>query len=186
MATFLAVPFWGTKLAATNFRCTPRHEPQESVACREPQVRGFGVASNDLRQFTKGQARGRMRRGHLTPSDRCPSHPFLFWLGGVFKDFFFRIKAPFFLDCFFGVPFVFHTRQNRESVAGVLIPAGCLGPPARRPFAHFVWLGGFPYENRLQKKSWYPYSNLSTGGPNCGTLVPSEFTHQVARGTCPL
>ena len=32
-----------------------------------------------------------------------------------------------------------------------------LGPPARCS----IWLGGFPYSNRLQKKRPYPHSNLS-------------------------
>ena len=32
-----------------------------------------------------------------------------------------------------------------------------------------VWLGGFPYKTRAQKKG-YPYSNLSTGGPR-GVVV---------------
>ena len=42
-----------------------------------------------------------------------------------------------------------------------------LGPPVARPFANFLG-GGFPLlnKNRLQKKSWYPCSNLSTGGPS--------------------
>ena len=30
--------------------------------------------------------------------------------------------------------------------------------------------GGFP-SNRLQKKSWYPYSNLSTGEPRCAGMA---------------
>ena len=38
-----------------------------------------------------------------------------------------------------------------------------LGPPVVL-FYQLFWLGGFPYYNR-QNKSWYPYSNLSTGGP---------------------
>ena len=32
------------------------------------------------------------------------------------------------------------------------------------PFYRFFFGGGFPYEDRLQRKG-YPYSNLSTGGP---------------------
>ena len=37
------------------------------------------------------------------------------------------------------------------------------------PFDQLFWGREFSYYNRLQEKSWYPYSNLSTGGPRSGS-----------------
>ena len=81
---------------------------------------------------------------------------------------------------------------TKEGVPNFDTLTGCLGhlrprvvwwillhPPAEQwkmitvyvpqcPFA--LWLGGVPYQNRLQKKG-YPYSFRSTGGPSCGSTA---------------
>ena len=49
-----------------------------------------------------------------------------------------------------------------------------LGPPVVL-LSPLSWLGGFPYQNRLQEKNRAPtYSNLSTGGPRCSMAGPTK------------
>ena len=53
-----------------------------------------------------------------------------------------------------------------------------LGPPARCQLLPILFGGRAPLLNRLQKKSWYPCSNLSTGAPSWGwwPVVGGQFS----------
>ena len=56
--------------------------------------------------------------------------------------------------------------KKLASVTNESMEPDYIGPPAV-PFYSFFFGGGFPYQNRLQKKG-YRYSSLSTRGPSKG------------------
>ena len=58
------------------------------------------------------------------------------------------------------------------------VPVGFLGPPVV-PFDPF--LGRVPLLKQTTEKSWYPYSNLSTGGPSCLGAVSQHLKFKAAR-----
>ena len=50
-------------------------------------------------------------------------------------------------------------------------PCPWLGPPARCPFSPFFGWEDSPTKIDTREQSWYPYSNLSTGGPSWACLL---------------